>query len=94
MASIPGTAIDGRQLDLMWSFLMMGEQESNIPALKELCESLRKMMMQKTAGQRGGKDIPFENLSTILCGIIIETMALYLSGDLEKLCFEEDNSNV
>lgn len=26
--------------DMMWSFLMMGGQEANIPALKEHCEIL------------------------------------------------------
>lgn len=85
--TIPGTAIKEKQFDLMWSFLMMGNQQSNIPALKELCESLRHMMLQKTAGQRKDhpKDVPFESLSTILCGIVIETMALYLSGDLDKI---------
>ena len=40
----------------MWGFLQMGWQKSNIPALKEHCEMLRKLMTQKTAGQRADKE--------------------------------------
>lgn len=73
--------------DAMWSFLQMGRQKSNIPALKEHCEMLRHMMMQKTAGQRKNKpnDISFCELDTVCNVIVIEAMALYLSGDLDKL---------
>ena len=73
--------------DAMWSFLQMGGQESDIQALKEHCELLRKSMMQKTAGQRKGRPnhVPFEDLDAILNVIVIEAMALYLSGDLCKL---------
>lgn len=73
--------------DAMWAFLQMGRQKSNIPALKEHCEMLRYMMMQKTAGQRKNKpnDIPFYELDTVCNVIVIEAMALYLSGDLDKL---------
>lgn len=77
--------------DTMWAFLQMGWQKSNIPALKEHCEMLRKLMTQKTAGQREDKptDIPFAELDTILNFIVIEAMCLYLSGDLDKLEGEE-----
>ena len=75
----------------MWGFLQMGGQKSNIPALKEHCEMLRKLMTQKTAGQREDKptDIPFAELDAILNFIVIEAMCLYLSGDLDKLEGEE-----
>lgn len=71
----------------MWGFLQMGGQKSNIPALKEHCEMLRKLMTQKTAGQREDKptDIPFAELDAILNFIVIEAMCLYLSGDLDQL---------
>ena len=48
------------------------------------------MMMHKTAGQRKdrSKDIPFENLARIKNTIIIEAMALVLSGEFEKSGFE------
>lgn len=47
---------------------------------------LRKMMMQKTAGQRkdGKKDISFDNLARVKNEIIIEAMALVLSGEFEE----------
>ena len=77
--------------DTMWAFLQMGGQKSNIPALKEPCEMLRKLMTQKTAGQREDKptDIPFAELDTILNFIVVEAMCLYMSGDLDKLEDEE-----
>lgn len=81
-------ALDAGQLDLMWSFLMMGHQKPNIPVLKENCDLLRQLMIQKTAGQR--KDDPkhyvkIEDLGTICNCIVIEAMCLYLSGALDKL---------
>lgn len=80
--------LDAGQLELMWSFLRMGCQKANVPALKDLCGQLRQAMIQKTAGQRD--DDPdfytkFEDIGTIINSIVIETMALYLSGELDKL---------
>ena len=77
--------------DTMWAFLQMGGQKSNILALKEHCEMLRKLMTQKTAGQRADKpsDISFAELDTVMNVIEIEAMCLYLSGDLDKLEGEE-----
>ena len=80
--------LDAGQLELMWNFLRMGYQKANIPALKDLCGQLRQAMIQKTAGQRD--DDPdfytkFEDIGTIINSIVIETMALYLSGELDKL---------
>ena len=76
-----------KQFDVMWSFLQKGKMKSNIPCLKEHCMMLRQMMMQKTAGQRENKknDIPFEQFDTIKNNIVIEAMALVLSGDLDKI---------
>ena len=86
--------LDAGQLDMMWQFIMMGGQKSNIPALKENCDLLRQLMIQKTAGQR--KDDPnnyvsFDDFGTICNCIVMEAMCLYLSGDLDKL--EGDESN-
>lgn len=69
----------------MWSFLQMGGQKANIPALKENCELLQRAMMQKTAGQRSNKrtDVDFGELDAIINGIVIEAMALWLSGALD-----------
>ena len=75
------------QFDVMWSFLQKGGMKSNIPCLKEHCMMLRQMLMQKTAGQRKDKknDLPLEQLDTIKNIIVIEAMALVLSGDLDKI---------
>ena len=70
----------------MWSFLQMGNQKANIPALKEQCRLLQSAMMQKTAGQHNKpKDVNFDDLDAITNGIVIEAMALYLSGTLDRL---------
>ncbi len=59
--------------------------------MKEHCEMLRHILMQKTAGQRRDTpgDIPLQQLDVICNVIVIEAMGLYLSGELEKL--EGDN---
>ena len=75
-------------LDTMWAFLQIGGQKSNIPALKKYCEAFRQAMMQKTGGQekhRNSGDIDLAEIDTIANFIVIEAMALYLSGDLDKL---------
>ena len=41
-------ALDQGQLELMWSFLQMGHQKVNVPALKDLCDQLRQAMIHKT----------------------------------------------
>ena len=86
--------LDRGQLELMWSFLKMGNGKPNIAALKENLDALRQMMIQKTAAQKPyGKshEIPFEDLGTIINCIVIETMQLYLSGSLDKLEKELNN---
>lgn len=86
--SIDTEKLDRGQLDFMWNFLNFGTAKPNIPALKKLLDDLRRVMTQKTAGQQPYKkanDIPFEDLGTIVNSIVIETMMLYLSGDLDKL---------
>lgn len=79
--------LDAGQFELMWNFLRMGKQKANVPALKDLCDQLRQVMIQKTAGQRDDPEYytKFEDIGTIINSIVIETMALYLSGELDKL---------
>jgi hypothetical protein len=73
-----------RGFDTMWSFLQMGCQKSNIPRLKSALDDLKKIMTQKTAGQRGNKDINIEeNFDMTIITIVCEAMALYLSGELD-----------
>lgn len=85
----PGS-INDDGFDMMWSFLMMGGQKADYPALKEACMDLRQMMMQKTAGQRKDmkKDPPWTELEQVMRCIVIEAMALVLSGEWERM--EED----
>lgn len=73
--------------DMMWSFLSLGGQKANYPALKDACMQLRKMMMQKTAGQRRDrpKDLRFEDMETLCKIIVCEAMALVLSGEYEEV---------
>lgn len=82
-------SLDAGQLELMWNFLKFkGCQKSNIPQLKESLDSLRQMMIQKTAGQQPyahTEDVAFKDLGTIVNCIVIEAMQLYLSGDLDLL---------
>lgn len=81
-----GQRVENDMFDTMWAFLEMGSQKANYPALKQACMELRKMMMQKTAGQRKdrNKDISFDNLARVKNEIIIEAMALVLSGEFEE----------
>ena len=80
--------LDRGQLELMWSFLKMGNGKPNIAALKENLDALRQLMIQKTGGQepyRKSHEITMNDLDTIINCIVIETMQLYLSGGLDKL---------
>ena len=80
--------LDRGQLDLMWNFLKFGAQKPNVAALKEHCELLRRLMLQKTGGQdrTGNKgDVDINDTGTIINCIVIESMCLYLSGELDKL---------
>lgn len=78
--------VETDMFDTMWAFLEMGGMKANYPTLKEACMELRQMMIQKTAGQRKNKksDIPFDNLARVKNTIIIEAMALVLSGEYEE----------
>jgi hypothetical protein len=77
-------------LDSMWSFLQMGGQEAGAETVEHLQEQidwLIKAMTQKTGGQRKHKssDVDWTELEMRENFIIIDAMALYLSGGLEKL---------
>lgn len=80
------TRVENDMIDSMWSFLQMGGLKANYPALKSACMEMRQMMMQKTAGQRADrpKDLSWDNLERVKATIIVEAMALVLSGEYEK----------
>lgn len=81
--------LDAGQLDMMWNFLQIGcKYKANIPVLKKHLDAIRQIMIQKTAGQR--KDDAahiesFDDLGTHINCVVIETMCLYLSGELDKI---------
>ena len=77
----------------MWVMLQRGGQKSNIPMLRELVGQWVQMTTQKTAGQRGGKDLSWGNLKRIKMGILCEAVALVLSGDLDKLEVAKDEAD-
>ena len=88
MAKPTTKRLDEGQLEMMWNFLRMGYQKADVATLKELCDRLRQAMIQKTGGQR--KDdpteyVPLDDIVTIVNSIVIETMALYLGGALDRL---------
>ena len=72
----------------MWAMLQSGGQKANIQMLKALVQDWIKLATQKTAGQRGGKGLSWDNLERIKMGILCEAVALVLSGKLDEL--EED----
>ena len=69
----------------MWAMLQRGGQEANIQLLREMVEQWVQMTVQKTAGQRGGKDISWDNLERVKMGILCEAVALVVSGELDRL---------
>lgn len=69
----------------MWAALQARGQNANIPALKKLVGEWIQMATQKTAGQRGGKDLSWDNLERVKMGILCEAVALVLSGKLDTL---------
>ena len=79
--------LDPRPLEdfSMRTMLQRGGQKSNIPMLRELVGQWVQMTTQKTAGQRGGKDLSWDNLERIKMGILCEAVTLVLSGDLDRL---------
>ena len=79
--------------DMMWSFLEMGGQKANYPALKEACMQLRRALMQKNGGYKYRKsgDIRAEDMETLCKIIVCEAMALVLSGEYEEV---ENNGTI
>lgn len=67
----------------MWAAIQ--NPKPNIPALKELVQEWVQIATQKTAGQRGGKDMSWDNLERVKMGILSEAVALVQSGELDRL---------
>lgn len=69
----------------MWAMLQPGGQSADILNLKSLVRQWIQLTTQKTAGQRGGGDLNWDNLERIKMGILCEAVALVLSGELDRL---------
>ena len=79
---------DNRGFDTMFTFLQMGKQKANIPIYRKAIQDLITMMSQKNSGQitKDKKSINLEeNFDMTIITIVCESVALYLSGDLDKL---------
>ena len=78
---------------MTWAFLQPGSAaKPNITALKLAVADLCRMTTQKTAGQRKNKksDLSWDNLERVKFTIIAEATLLVLSGKLDGL---EENEN-
>lgn len=71
----------------MWAFLQR-PQPADPKVLKELVEEWVQMATQKNAGQRGGKALSWDNLERVKMGILCESVALVMSGQIDKLMEE------
>lgn len=78
---------DARPLEdfSMWAMMQKGGQQADASRLKRFVEQWIQMATQKTAGQRGARDLSWDNLERIKMGILCEAVALVLSGELDKL---------
>lgn len=78
-----------RHFKQMWGFLQKYGQKANIPALKGYVADLIKMATQKTGGQpqyaKKGDIYIAQELEITMMSIVIEAVALVLSGELDKL---------
>lgn len=87
---------DKRGFDTMFAFLQMGKQQAKIPTLKKAIKDLITMMTQKSSG-RSKEDISIEeNFDMTVITVVLESMALYLSGSLDKLenIVEQENIKI
>lgn len=76
---------DKKGFDTMFAFLQMSHQKANIPVLKKSIQDLIQMMTQKSGGRSKGDISIEENFDMTVITIVLESMALYLSGSLDKL---------
>lgn len=85
---------DNRGFDTMFAFLQMGKQQANIPTYKKAIQDLIIMMTQKSSGRSKGDISWEENFDMTVITVVLESMALYLSGSLDKLENTEVQENI
>ena len=83
---------DPRPLEAFTLWAASRAPNPNIPVLKELVHEWVQMATQKTAGQRGGKDLSWDNQERVKMGILCEAVALVMSGALDRLEALKDGS--
>ena len=68
------------------------KMQPNSPVLKEAVADLMQILTQKTAGQRKGKpsDLSWDRVPYVKMAILVEAVALVMSGALDKLEEEEN----
>ncbi len=79
---------DKRGFDTIFTFLEHGNQKANISEYKRAIKDLITMMRQKNSGQikKNKESINWnENFDMTIITIVCESVALYLSGELNKL---------
>ena len=85
------TELDAGQLELMWSFLQFKKQAlslADIEGIENNLNSIRQLMIQKTAGQKQystGEALDLANLGTYINFVVIYAMSIFLNGGFEKL---------
>lgn len=73
-----------------WDFLKPGNMKSNAPALIGFCETLDGMMDRKNSGSPMYEAGQKMTIDDVMNAVVVETMCLWVSGDLEKL---KENGN-
>ena len=73
-----------------WDFLKPGSVKSNAPALIGFCETLDGMMDRKNSGSPMYEAGQKMTIDDVMNAVVVETMCLWVSGDLEKL---KENGN-
>ena len=85
------TELDAGQLDLMWSFLQFKKRAlslADIEGIENNLNSIRQLMIQKTAGQKQystGEALDLADLGTYINLVVIYAMGIFLDGGFEKL---------
>ncbi len=81
---IDNKKIEEDMFNSLFSFMTMGGMTANKDVLIQACYDMRKMMTQKTAGQRQDKptDMSWGNFERVKNTIVIEAMCLVFSGEL------------
>lgn len=85
--------LDEGQLEIMWNFLKMNPRKdcikSDVREMKSCLEIIRQALIQKTAGQRSGKQpaeyVNFEDVGTYINNVVVLALWMYVNGGLEKL---------